>query len=45
MNEIFVVIKHGVRLGVFAVYGLVNYDVVLPDRTPEIDQTEYPVSY
>ena len=37
--------KHGVRFGVFVVCGLVNYYVFLPNRTPEIDQTVYPVSY
>ena len=33
------------RFGAFVVFGLVNFNVFLPNRTPEIDQTVHPVSY
>ena len=37
--------KQGVRFGAFVVSGLVNFNVFLPNHTPEIDQTVHPVSY
>ena len=45
MNETFVDRKLSVRFDVFVVYGLINWNVFLPNRTPEIDQTVHPVSY
>ena len=37
--------KQCVMFGVFVMCGLVNFNVFLPNRTPEIDQTVHPVSY
>ena len=45
VNENFVDRKQGVRFGVFVVYGFVNSNIFLPNRTPEIDPTVHPVSY
>ena len=36
--------KQGVRLGALVVCSFVNFDVFLPKRSPEIDQTLHPVS-
>ena len=45
VNEKLVDRKQGVRFGAFVVCGLVNFNVILPNRTPEIDKqyTVFPI--
>ena len=45
VNENFVDRKQGVRFGVFVMCNLVNFNVFLPNRTPDIDKTVHLVSH